>query len=188
MMRALHITANYSTSTGPYVTCGFAIWFAMALFKYWWNNDNYNEIYLKSAPVVQWIMASIIAFGAGPIYVFLVRAVSALSFGFGTILGATQSLVNLWSNAAISGLGFADIIVCDHQQSGKGHYKQTRVLLLCPNHQSSESRIQPYEHPCEACLGVPLCAGGRYHPSARRSRRTNAHVHHIPCQNKLAWH
>ena len=95
------------------MTCGFAIWFAMALFKYWWNNDNYNEIYLKSAPVVQWTMASIIAFGAGPIYVFLVRAVSALNFGFGTILGATQSLVNLWSNAAISGLGFVDIIVCN---------------------------------------------------------------------------
>ena len=68
----------------------------MALFKYWWNNDNYNEIYLKSAPVVQWIMASIIAFGAGPIYVFLVRAVSAMNlvlgnFGRNSISG--QSLV-----------------------------------------------------------------------------------------------
>ena len=128
MMRAWHISAHYSTSTGPYVTCGFAIWFAMALFKYWRNNDNYNEIYLKSAPVVQWIMASIIAFGAGPIYVFLVRAVSAMNFGFGTILGATQSLVNLWSNAAISGLGFADIIVCD--LAGKLFMSQCRTLLF----------------------------------------------------------
>ena len=88
------------------MTCGFAIWFAMALFKYWWNNDNYNEIYLKSAPVVQWTMASIIAFGAGPIYVFLVRAVSAMNFGFGQF----WAQLNLWS---ISGLGFVDIIVCD---------------------------------------------------------------------------
>ena len=82
-MRAWHTSAHYSTSTGPYVTCGFAIWFAMALFKYWWNNDNYNEIYLKSAPVVQWIMASIIAFGAGSIYDISTRAFSTLSFGLG---------------------------------------------------------------------------------------------------------
>ena len=78
------------------MTCGFAIWFAMALFKYWWNNDNYNEIYLKSAPVVQWIMASIIAFGAGSIYDISTRAFSTLSlvwgnFGRNSISG--QSLV-----------------------------------------------------------------------------------------------
>ena len=96
MMRAWHISAHYSTSTGPYVTCGFAIWFAMALFKYWWNNDNYNEIYLKSAPVVQWTMASIIAFGAGSIYDISTRAFSTLSlvwgnFGRNSISG--QSLV-----------------------------------------------------------------------------------------------
>ena len=95
-MRAWHTSAHYSTSTGPYVTCGFAIWFAMALFKYWWNNDNYNEIYLKSAPVVQWIMASIIAFGAGSIYDISTRAFSTLSlvwgnFGRNSISG--QSLV-----------------------------------------------------------------------------------------------
>ena len=68
----------------------------MALFKYWWNNDNYNEIYLKSAPVVQWIMASIIAFGAGSIYDISTRAFSTLSlvwgnFGRNSISG--QSLV-----------------------------------------------------------------------------------------------
>ena len=78
------------------MTCGFAIWFATALFKYWWNNDNYNEIYLKSAPVVQWIMASIIAFGAGSIYDISTRAFSTLSlvwgnFGRNSISG--QSLV-----------------------------------------------------------------------------------------------
>ena len=95
-MRAWHITPHYSGSTGPYVTCGFAIWFAMAPFKYWWNNDNYNEIYLKSAPVVQWTMASIIAFGAGSIYDISTRAFSTLSlvwgnFGRNSISG--QSLV-----------------------------------------------------------------------------------------------
>ena len=83
MMRAWHTSAHYSPSTGPYVTCGFAIWFAMALFKYWWNNDNYNEIYLKSAPVVQWTMASIIAIGAGSIYDISTRAFSTLNFDLG---------------------------------------------------------------------------------------------------------
>ena len=98
-MRAWHSSVHYSTSTGPYVTCGFAIWFAMALFKYLWNNDNYNEIYLKSAPVVQWTMASIIAFGAGSIYDISTRAFSTLSFGlgnFGRNSISGQSLVNLW--------------------------------------------------------------------------------------------
>ena len=84
-MRAWHSSVHYSTSTGPYVTCGFAIWFAMALFKYWWNNDNYNEIYLKSAPVVQWTMASIIAFGAGSIYDISTRAFSTLSLVWGNL-------------------------------------------------------------------------------------------------------
>ncbi len=78
----------------------------MAFFKYWWNNDNYNEIYLKSAPVVQLTMASIIAFGAGSIYDISTRAFSTLSFG----LGQFWAQLNLWS---ISGLGSADIIVCD---------------------------------------------------------------------------
>ena len=70
------------------MTCGFAIWFAMALFKYWWNNDNYNEIYLKSAPVVRLRVTTILAFWDGAILVQF----------------------NLWS---ISGLGSVDIIVCD---------------------------------------------------------------------------
>ena len=140
MMRAWHTSAHYSTSTGPYVTCGFAIWFATALFKYWWNNDNYNEIYLKSAPVVQWIMASSIAFGAGSIYDISTRAFSTLSFGlgnFGRNSISGQSLVNLWFGQFPT-IGKSDRFSV--QQNCGLNFCKTRISEFVPVLSSSDVR------------------------------------------------